>query len=61
MIRLENVLETSWRYLEDVLKTFLQEDLKMPWKRFARRLEDDLETYGQDQYSRCFKKGHPKQ
>ena len=38
MIRLEDVLNTSWRCLEDVLKT--------SW----RRLEDVLKTYSQDEY-----------
>ena len=36
----------SWRRLEDVLKTFLQDVLKTSWKR----LEDVLKTYSQDEY-----------
>ena len=69
MIRLENVLKTSlqdvlktsWRWLEDVfqdvLKMFwrrLQNVLKMSWRRFCkkswRRLENVLKTYGQNGY-----------
>ena len=66
MIRLENILKISLQGgLEDFLKTFLQDVLKMSWKRLedvlARRLEDVLETswkrledllktYSQDEY-----------
>ena len=46
MIRLENVLKTSSRCLEDFLKT--------PWKHLRKmswiRLEDVLKRYGQDEY-----------
>ena len=38
--------KTSWRLLEDVLKTLLQDVLKTSWKR----LEEVLKTYGQDEY-----------
>ena len=38
--------DTSWRRLEDGLKTFLQDVLKTPWKR----LEEVLKTYSQDEY-----------
>ena len=55
MIRLENVLKTSWSCPEDVLKTSLRclEDvLKTFWRYleevFARRLEDVLKTSWQD-------------
>ena len=43
---LQDVLNTSWRRLEDVLKTLLQDVLKTSWKR----LEDVLKTYHQDDY-----------
>ena len=50
MIRLENVLKTSWRWLEDVF----QDVLKMSWRSFCkkswRRLENVLKTYGQNGY-----------
>ena len=48
MIRLENVLKMS---LQDVLKTSskrLEDVLKMSWRRFLRRLEDVLKTFLQD-------------
>ena len=38
--------KTSWRRLENVLKTSWQDVLKTSWKR----LEDVLKTYGQDKY-----------
>ena len=41
-----DVVKTSWRRLEDVLKTFLHDVSKISWKR----LEDVLKTYGQDQF-----------
>ena len=47
----------SWRRLEDVLNTLLQDVLKMSWRRLEevfktswKRLEDVLKTYGQDEY-----------
>ena len=46
MIRLENVLKTSSRCLEDFLKTPWKHLRKMSW----RRLEDVLKRYGQDEY-----------
>ena len=65
MIRLEDLLKMSWsrfedvfkkssRRLEDVWNTFLQDVLKTSWKRLedvlARRLENVLKTYDQDEY-----------
>ena len=60
MIRLEDVLKIS---LQDVLKTSskrFEDVLKMSWRHFSRRLEDVLtfwrrledvlKTYGQDEY-----------
>ena len=38
--------KTSWRRLENVLKTSWQDVLKTSWKH----LEDVLKTYGQDEY-----------
>ena len=46
IICLENLLKMSWRYLEDVLKTFSQDVLKTSWKR----IEDVLKMYDQDEY-----------
>ena len=51
MVHLENVLKTSWRCLEDVLKTFskhLEDVLKMSWGR----LEDVLKTSSEDVWVR---------
>ena len=48
------VLKTFWRRVEDFLKTFLQDVLNTYSKCLedilARRLEDVLKTYGQDEY-----------
>ena len=50
--------KTSWRCLEDALKTSskqLEDVLKMSWRRFwktsRRCLEDILKTNGQDEYN----------
>ena len=48
MIRLENVLKTSWRCFEDIFARRLKDVSKTPWKRFSktswRCLEDALKT-----------------
>ena len=38
-IRLEDVFKTSWKHLEDVLKTFLQDVLKTFWTRLENFLK----------------------
>ena len=50
-------MKTSWRCLEDVLRTSskrLENVLKISWRRFCktswRRLENVLKTYSQDEY-----------
>ena len=54
MIRLENVLKTSWRCLEDVFTRRLEDVLKTSWRRLCKtswkRLEDVLKMYSQDEY-----------
>ena len=45
--RLEDVLKTSWRFLEDLFARRLEDVLKRSWKR----LEDVLKTYSQDEYT----------
>ena len=57
IIRLKNDLKMSWRGFQNALKASsrcLQDVLKTSWKRLedilARRLEDVLKTYGQDEY-----------
>ena len=47
-------MKTSWKRLEDILKTFWRRFCKTPWRRFedvlTRRLEDAFKMYDQDNY-----------